>query len=230
MTYKCALVDVPFGGSKGGLCINPRDYEEHELELITRRFASELIKRDLINPSQNVPAPDMGTGEREMAWIADQYSRMNTTDINSRACVTGKPINFGGIAGRVEATGRGVQYALREFFREPKDVDKAGLSGTLDGKRIIVQGLGNVGYHAAKFLREEDGSLITGIIERDGAIYNEGGLNVEAVRDWIMENDGVSGFPGATYSENGSALLEADCDILIPAAPEGVINIDNAKM
>ena len=131
-TYKCALVDVPFGGSKGGLCINPRDYEEHELELITRRFASELIKRDLINPSQNVPAPDMGTGEREMAWIADQYSRMNTTDINSRACVTGKPINFGGIAGRVEATGRGVQYALREFFREPKDVDKAGLSGTLD--------------------------------------------------------------------------------------------------
>ena len=229
MTYKCALVDVPFGGSKGGLCINPRDYEEHELELITRRFASELIKRDLINPSQNVPAPDMGTGEREMAWIADQYSRMNTTDINSRACVTGKPINFGGIAGRVEATGRGVQYALREFFREPKDVDKAGLSGTLDGKRIIVQGLGNVGYHAAKFLREEDGSLITGIIERDGAIYNEGGLNVEAVRDWIMENDGVSGFPGATYSENGSALLEADCDILIPAALEGVINIDNAK-
>ena len=229
MTYKCALVDVPFGGSKGGLCINPRDYEEHELELITRRFASELIKRDLINPSQNVPAPDMGTGEREMAWIADQYSRMNTTDINSRACVTGKPINFGGIAGRVEATGRGVQYALREFFREPKDVDKAGLSGTLDGKRIIVQGLGNVGYHAAKFLREEDGSLITGIIERDGAIYSEGGLNVEAVRDWIMENDGVSGFPGATYSENGSALLEADCDILIPAALEGVINIDNAK-
>jgi glutamate dehydrogenase (NAD(P)+) len=171
----------------------------------------------------------MGTGEREMAWIADQYSRMNTTDINSRACVTGKPINFGGIAGRVEATGRGVQYALREFFRESKDVEKTGLSGTLDGKRIIVQGLGNVGYHAAKFLREEDGSLITAIIERDGAIYNEGGLDVEAVRDWILENDGVSGFPDATYSENGSALLEADCDILIPAALEGVINIDNAK-
>jgi len=229
MTYKCALVDVPFGGSKGGLCINPREYDEHELELITRRFASELIKRDLINPSQNVPAPDMGTGEREMAWIADQYSRMNTTDINSRACVTGKPINFGGIAGRVEATGRGVQYALREFFREPKDLAKAGLSGTLEGKRIIVQGLGNVGYHAAKFLAEDDGSLITGIIERDGAIYNEGGLDVEAVRNWIMENDGVSGFPGATYSQNGSALLEADCDILIPAALEGVINIDNAK-
>ena len=119
MTYKCALVDTPFGGSKGGLCINPREYDEHELELITRRFAYELIKRDLINPSQNVPAPDMGTGEREMSWIADQYARMNTTDINAKACVTGKPINAGGIAGRVEATGRGVQYALREFFREP---------------------------------------------------------------------------------------------------------------
>ena len=117
MTYKCALVDTPFGGSKGGLCINPREYEEHELERITRRFAYELIKRDLINPSQNVPAPDMGTGEREMAWIADQFARMNTTDINARACVTGKPLNAGGIAGRVEATGRGVQYALQEFFR-----------------------------------------------------------------------------------------------------------------
>jgi glutamate dehydrogenase (NAD(P)+) len=228
MSYKCALVDAPFGGSKGGLCINPRDYDEHELELITRRFAYELIKRDLIHPSQNVPAPDMGTGEREMAWIADQYARMNTTDIAAKACVTGKPINAGGIAGRVEATGRGVQYALREFFREPKDVAKAGLSGSLEGKRIIVQGLGNVGYHAAKFLREEDGSVITGIIERDGAIYNENGLDVDSVHNWIMGNSGVADFPGATYSQNGAALLEADCDILIPAALEGVINIDNA--
>ena len=228
MTYKCALVDVPFGGSKGGLCINPRDYDEYELELITRRFASELIKRDLINPSQNVPAPDMGTGEREMAWIADQYARMNTTDIDAKACVTGKPINVGGIAGRVEATGRGVQYALREFFRGPEDVAKTGLSGSLEGKRIIVQGLGNVGYHAAKFLQEEDGSIITGVIERDGAIYNESGLNVEAIRNWILENGGVANFPDATYSQNGAALLEAECDILIPAALEGVINISNA--
>ena len=228
MTYKCALVDTPFGGSKGGLCINPRDYDEHELELITRRFAYELIKRDLINPSQNVPAPDMGTGEREMAWIADQYARMNTTDINAKACVTGKPINSGGISGRVEATGRGVQYALREFFREPNDVSKAGMSGSLDGKRIIVQGLGNVGYHAAKFLSTEDGSLITGIIERDGAIYSETGLNVDAVREWIIQNSGVAGFPGARYLQNGAALLEEECDILIPAALEGVINVDNA--
>ena len=229
MTYKCALVDVPFGGSKGGLCINPRDYDEHELELITRRFASELIKRDLINPSQNVPAPDMGTGEREMAWIADQYTQINTTDIDAKACVTGKPINVGGIAGRVEATGRGVQYALREYFREPQDVSRSGLSGSLDGKKIIVQGLGNVGYHAAKFLSEEDGSLITGIIERDGALFNEKGLDVEAVRSWNMKNGGVKGFPDAKLSENGAALLEETCDVLIPAALEGVINIDNAS-
>ena len=228
MTYKCALVDTPFGGSKGGLCINPREYEEHELERITRRFAYELIKRDLINPSQNVPAPDMGTGEREMAWIADQFARMNTTDINARACVTGKPLNAGGIAGRVEATGRGVQYALQEFFREPKDIAKAGLSGTLDGKRVVVQGLGNVGYHAAKFLQEEDGARITGIIERDGALVSDGGLDVEAVRNWITEYGGITGYPGATFVADGAAVLEQECDILIPAALEGVINLENA--
>jgi len=228
MTYKCALVEAPFGGSKGGLCIDPREYEEHELELITRRFAYELAKRDLIHPSQNVPAPDMGTGEREMAWIADQYARMNTTDINAKACVTGKPLNAGGISGRVEATGRGVQYALREFFRDQRDLDKAGLSGKLDGKRIVVQGLGNVGYHAAKFLSEEDGSKITGIIERDGALVSDAGINVEAVRDWIMKHGGVKGFPDANYVENGASVLESDCDILIPAALEGVINLSNA--
>ena len=228
MTYKCALVDAPYGGSKGGLCINPREYEEHELELITRRFAYELIKRDLINPSQNVPAPDMGTGEREMAWIADQYARMNTTDINARACVTGKPLIGGGIAGRVEATGRGVQYALQEFFREAKDVSNAQLSGTLDGKRIVVQGLGNVGYHAAKFLQQEDGARIIGIIERDGALVSDNGLDVEAIHDWISKNGGVSGFPEANFVANGAIVLEQDCDILIPAALEGVINLENA--
>jgi glutamate dehydrogenase (NAD(P)+) len=228
MTYKCALVEAPFGGSKGGLCIDPRKYEEHELELITRRFAYELAKRDLINPSQNVPAPDMGTGEREMAWIADQYARMNTTDINARACVTGKPLNAGGISGRVEATGRGVQYALREFFRHPEDVAKAGMEGKLKGKRIIVQGLGNVGYHAAKFLSQEDGALITGIIERDGALFRPEGLDVDAVHNWIVKNGGISGYPDAQLMEDGAKLLEQDCDILIPAALEGVINLTNA--
>ena len=229
MTYKCALVEAPFGGSKGGLCIDPRQYEEHELEQITRRLAYELAKRDLIHPSQNVPAPDMGTGEREMAWIADQYARMNTTDINARACVTGKPINAGGIQGRTEATGRGVQYALQEFFRDKRDMEKAGLTGTLDGKKVIVQGLGNVGYHAAKFLSEEDGAIITGIIERDGALFSPEGLDVEAVHQWIAKHGGVTGFPDATHHAEGAKVLEEECDILIPAALEGVINLSNAE-
>ena len=228
MTYKCALVEAPFGGSKGGLCIDPRKYDELELEQITRRFAYELIKRDLVNPSQNVPAPDMGTGEREMAWMADQYARMNTTDINSRACVTGKPLNAGGIAGRVEATGRGTQYALHEFFRHPKDMEMAGLMDSLDGKRIIVQGLGNVGYHTAKFLSEEDGAVIIGIIEHDGAILNPDGFNIDEVSQWIGEHGGVKNFPNARYILEGSLVLEEECDILIPAALEGVINLSNA--
>jgi len=228
MTYKCALVEVPYGGAKGGLCLDPRQWEEHELEQITRRFAFELIKRDLINPAQNVPAPDMGTSEREMAWIADQYARMNTADINSRACVTGKPLNAGGIHGRVEATGRGVQYALREFFRHPEDVARAGLSGGIEGKRIIVQGLGNVGYHAAKFLAEEDGARIVGIIERDGALHDEAGLNVEEVKQWLHRKGGLKDYPHVAWHAEGAKLLEADCDILIPAALEGVINLENA--
>ena len=228
MTYKCALVETPFGGSKGGLCIDPRQWDDHELEQITRRFAYELIKRDLIHPAQNVPAPDMGTGEREMAWIADQYARMNTTDINARACVTGKPPHAGGIQGRVEATGRGVQFALREFFRHPEDVAAARLSGGLEGKRAVVQGLGNVGYHAAKFLSEEDGVKITAIIERDGALVSDAGLDVEAVRAHLTATGGLKGFAGAQFTEDGASVLEKECDILIPAAMEGVIHQGNA--
>ena len=228
MTYKCSLVEAPFGGSKGGLCIDPREYTEPELELITRRFAYELIKRDLIHPAQNVPAPDMGTGEREMAWIADQYKRMNTTELNGNACVTGKPINAGGIQGRTEATGRGVQYALHAFFRDPQGLEKAKMTGTLKGKRVIVQGLGNVGYHAAKFLSEEDGCLITAIIERDGALHDDTGINVEAVHQWIVKHGTITGYPDSSFDADGAKYLEADCDILIPAALEGVINISNA--
>lgn len=228
MTFKCALVEIPYGGSKGGLCINPSDYTDGELETITRRFAYELAKRDLINPSQNVPAPDMGTGEREMAWMADQYSRMNTTDINARACVTGKPLNAGGIAGRVEATGRGVQYALEEFFRHPEDVAAANLTGDLEGKTVIVQGLGNVGYHAALFLSTECGANITAIIERDGAIVNPKGIDVNTVRDHIIETGGVKGCTAGSYVEEGIKILEEKCDILLPAAIEGVITAENA--
>jgi len=228
MTYKCSLVEAPFGGSKGGLCIDPREYDDHELELITRRFAYELIKRDMINPAQNVPAPDMGTGEREMAWIADQYKRMNTTDINGIACVTGKPTHAGGIQGRTEATGRGVQYALQAFFRDAQGMQKAGLSGTLKDKRVVVQGLGNVGYHAAKFLSEEDGCKITAIIERDGALHDKDGLDVQAVYDWIGKHGTIKGCPVAPLDEDGAKHLENDCDILVPAALEGVINLSNA--
>ncbi|PLS22466.1 Glu/Leu/Phe/Val family dehydrogenase [Neptunicoccus cionae] len=229
MTYKCALVDAPFGGSKGGLCIDPREWDEDELERITRRFAYELAKRDLIHPSQNVPAPDMGTGEREMAWIADQYARMNTTDINARACVTGKPISGGGIQGRTEATGRGVQYALQEFFRHPEDIKAAGLEGSLDGKRIIVQGLGNVGYHAAKFLSEEDGAKITGVLEFDGCITNDSGINIEDLKQHMLKTGSTKGYSGGDWHEPDAPIMEKAADILIPAAMEGVINLSNAK-
>ena len=229
MTYKCALVETPFGGSKGGLCIDPRQWDEHEREQTPRRFAYELAKRDLIHPAQNVPAPDMGTGEREMAWIADQYARMNTTDINAKACVTGKPPHAGGIQGRVEATGRGVQYALREFFRHKEDMAKAGLTGSLDGKRVIVQGLGNVGYHAAKFLSEEDGCKVIAVIERDGALMDPKGLDIEDVRQWMNKHGGLAGYPNASHVADGGPVLEEACDILIPAAMEGVINLSNAE-
>lgn len=228
MTYKCALVEAPFGGSKGGLCIDPREWEEHELEQITRRFTYELAKRDLIHPSQNVPAPDMGTGEREMAWMADQYARMNTTDINSRACVTGKPISGGGIQGRTEATGRGVQYALQEFFRHPEDIKAAGMKGTLDGKRVIVQGLGNVGYHAAKFLSEEDGCKVVGVLEYNGCVVNEDGIDIEALKQHLIETGSPDGFAGGTIHPADAPIMEMDADILVPAAMEGVINLNNA--
>jgi len=227
MSYKCALVDVPFGGSKGALIIDPNKYNKFDLERITRRFAQELIKRDLINPSQNVPAPDMGTGEREMAWIADEYRRLNPVDINASACVTGKPLNKHGIRGRTEATGRGVQNAIQEFFRHKKDVKIANMQGNLDGKRVIVQGLGNVGYYAAKFLSEEDGAIIIGVIERDGAVYNEKGINIESLKKYIIKTGGVSKYKG--YVKDGTKLLAKKCDVLIPAAMEGVINKSNAR-
>ncbi|MBU3029639.1 Glu/Leu/Phe/Val family dehydrogenase [Paracoccus marinaquae] len=229
MSYKCALVDIPFGGSKGGLCIDPRAWDEEELEKVTRRFTYELSRRNLISPSQNVPAPDMGTGEREMAWMADAYKRLHPDDINARACVTGKPLGLGGIAGRVEATGRGVQYALREVFRHDDVLKRAGLQGGLAGKRIVVQGLGNVGYHAAQFLSLEDKALVTTVIERDGAISNPQGINIDALRGHIRATGGVRGFTGGDYREEGLLGLEDECDILIPAAVESVIHADNAE-
>ncbi|MEX0950779.1 MAG: Glu/Leu/Phe/Val dehydrogenase [Gammaproteobacteria bacterium] len=229
MTYKCAIVDVPFGGSKGGLCIDPKLYDRHELQLITRRFARELIRKGFLSPATNVPAPDVGTGEREMAWIADTYKHLEPEDINYQACVTGKPVHHGGIRGRTEATGRGVVYALREFFRHPDDMKTANLDGGLGDKRIIVQGLGNVGYHAARLLQEEDNARIIAVIERDGALVNEAGVPIERVRQYMNENQGlVKGFPDATFSDNSKAVLELRCDVLIPAALEAQITQENA--
>lgn len=228
MSYKCAIVDVPYGGSKGALCIRPKDYTEEELEHITRRFVSELAKRGFINPGLNVPAPDMGTSEREMAWMADEYHQLFPNDINGFGCVTGKPVSMGGISGRTEATGRGVQYGMREFFRHPEDVKAAGLEGGLEGKTMIVQGLGNVGYHASKFFSEEDGVKITAVIERDGAVLNPDGLNIEALYQHKLDTGGVKGFAGSQHVEDGAAVLEYECDILLPAAMEGQITAKNA--
>lgn len=229
MSYKCALVDVPFGGSKGALLIDPKKYTRDELQLITRRFTLELVRKGFLSPATNVPAPDMGTGEREMAWIADTYKHLHPEDINYLACVTGKPVQHGGIRGRKEATGRGVQYALQEFFRHPDDVKRAGLSGTLAGQRIIVQGFGNVGYHAAKFLSEEDGAKIIGIIKSDGYLYHEDGLSVEEVHRHLITHKTLNNFPGARYGANLAEALELECDILIPAAMEAVIDQHNAN-
>jgi glutamate dehydrogenase (NAD(P)+) len=228
MTYKCAVVDVPFGGSKGGLRVDPRQYDEPSLEKITRRFARELIRRGYISPAENVPAPDLGTSQREMAWIFDSYRDLHPEDLNQAACVTGKPIELGGIPGRLEATGRGVKYALDAFFSEPDAVREAGLQGPLSDQRVILQGLGNVGYHLGQLLQQKDGPRIVAVIEHDGALFDEKGLDIEAVHAYLKRTGGVEGFPGVQYERNGALLLEADCDVLIPAALEGVIHEENA--
>ena len=230
MSYKCALVDVPFGGSKGGLLINPKKYERDDMERITRRFAYELIQKDYISSSTNVPAPDMGTGQREMSWIVSTYAAHRPDDINYLASVTGKPVTMGGIQGRVEATGRGVVFGLREFFRHPEDVKNANLEGnSLEDKTVIIQGLGNVGYYTSSILQDEDRAKIIAILEWDGALYDPNGIDVQDVYQYKIDNKGgVKGYTKAQYFEDGKALLEKECDILIPAAMEGVINRTNA--
>ena len=230
MSYKCALVDVPFGGSKGGLLIDPKKYERDDMERITRRFAYELIQKDYISSSTNVPAPDMGTGQREMSWIVSTYAAHRPDDINYLASVTGKPVTMGGIQGRVEATGRGVVFGLREFFRHPKDVKNANLEGnSLKDKTVIIQGLGNVGYYTASILQDEDRAKIIAILEWDGGLYDPNGIDVQDVHQYKIDNKGgVKGYTKAQYFEDGKVLLEKECDILIPAAMEAVINLTNA--
>ncbi|MDB5199872.1 MAG: Glu/Leu/Phe/Val dehydrogenase [Chitinophagaceae bacterium] len=228
MTYKCAIVNVPFGGGKGGIKIDPKKYSAYNLEKITRRYTAELIKKNFIGPGTDVPAPDYGTGAREMAWILDTYVAMHPGEIDAAGCVTGKPVSQGGVRGRTEATGLGIFYGLREVCNMQSVMDKLGLSAGVEGKRICVQGLGNVGYHAAYFFKEA-GAKIVGLAEYEGAIWNNDGLDLEAVVEHRKNNGSIHNFPGATNFANSGEALEMDCDILIPAALENVINGENAS-
>ena len=227
MTYKCAIVNVPFGGGKGGIRINPRKYSAYELEKITRRYTAELIKKNFIGPGTDVPAPDYGTGEREMAWILDTYTAMHPGEIDAAGCVTGKPVSQGGVRGRREATGLGVFFGLREICNMPDVMKKLDLPIGVEGKRVIVQGLGNVGYHSAKFFQDA-GARIIGLAEYEGAIGNKDGLDVDEVFNHRKNVGSILNFPGATNFEKNMDALEMDCDILIPAALENVINGENA--
>ena len=227
MSYKCALLNVPFGGAKGGVKINTSQYDSKTLERITRRYTMELIKKNFIGPALDVPAPDYGTGPREMAWIYSTYQEFFPGTINASGCVTGKPLTQSGIAGRNEATGMGVMFGLREACSIAEDMKKIGLSPGLSGKRVIVQGLGNVGYHSAKFLQEQ-GAIVIGIAEYEGGLYNDNGLDVDEVYQHRRESKSILNFKGAQNVKNSMELLERECDILVPAALEGQITEENA--
>ena len=227
MTYKCAIVNVPFGGAKGGIKINPKKYTPYELEKITRRYTAELVKKNFIGAGIDVPAPDYGTGSREMSWIADTYASLKPGDVDAMGCVTGKPVSQGGVRGRTEATGLGVFYGLRELCNTAEEMAKLGLSTGVKDKKVIVQGLGNVGYHAAKYFSEA-GSKLVGIAEYEGGLYNANGLDLEALVAHRKSTGSILNFPGATNVTNSAEVLEMECDILIPAALENVINADNA--
>ena len=228
MTYKCALVDVPFGGAKGGIKINPANFSEEQLQNITRRYTSELVKKNFIGPGIDVPAPDYGTGPREMAWILDTYQALRHGEVDSIACVTGKPVTQNGIRGRAEATGRGVFYGLRECMRYADDMKKIGLTPGIEGKTMVVQGLGNVGSNTALISQSEGNVKIIGIAEREGSIHNPDGINVEELLAFRKDTGSIIGFPGSTHIGNASAALELECDILVPAALENQITTENA--
>ncbi len=229
MTYKCALVDVPFGGAKGGIRINPSNYTVEQLQNITRRYTTELIKKNFIGPGIDVPAPDYGTGPREMAWILDTYQAFRHGEIDSIGCVTGKPVTQNGIRGRAEATGRGVFYGVRECMTHADDMKKIGLSAGIAGKTMVVQGLGNVGYNTAIISQTEGDVKIIGIAEREGSIYDPKGIDVDKLMAFRKETGSIIGFPGSQHIGGPSAALEIECDILVPAALENQITIDNAE-
>jgi glutamate dehydrogenase (NAD(P)+) len=227
MTYKCAIVNVPFGGAKGGVKIDRKNYSSSELESITRRYTFELYRKNFIGPGIDVPAPDFGTGPIEMSWMADTYQSLNNGELNALACVTGKPVQLGGIRGRTEATGLGVFYGVREACSIAEDMKMIGLSTGIEGKTVVIQGFGNVGYHTAKFFHEA-GARVIAIGEFDGTIFNSKGLDIAAVDGHRKETGSILGSPGSTTLPSGESVLEIACDILIPAALENVITPDNA--
>ncbi|MEO6165955.1 MAG: Glu/Leu/Phe/Val dehydrogenase [Chitinophagales bacterium] len=227
MTYKCAIVDVPFGGAKGGIRIDKKKYSDDTIERITRRYTTELIKKNFIGPGIDVPAPDYGTGEREMSWIVDTYVAFHPGEINAYGCVTGKPIPNGGVRGRKEATGRGVYFGTREACSMPDDMKKLGLTTGIEGKRISVQGLGNVGYYSAKFFVEA-GAILVAVSEIDCAVVNPKGMDLEDLMKWKAKKGTLTTYPKGKVLKNPGAALEVDCDILIPAALESVITEENA--
>ncbi|NJC24537.1 glutamate dehydrogenase (NAD(P)+) [Lewinella antarctica] len=230
MSYKCAIVDVPFGGAKGGVKINPWEYSEKDLENITRRYTTELIKRKFIGPAVDVPAPDYGTGPREMAWIYDTYRAFHPDDINAAGCVTGKPVNQNGVRGRTEATGRGVFYGIREACNQPDLMEKLGLTMGIEGKTMVIQGLGNVGSHTATISQDEGGVKIIGVSEVEGAIYNKEGIDIHALLRHREHHGSILSFPGVQIygKEKRRAVMEFECDILVPAALENQIDAENA--
>jgi glutamate dehydrogenase (NAD(P)+) len=227
MTYKCAIVDVPFGGAKGGVKINPKNYTVNQLEKITRRYTFELIKKGFIGPAVDVPAPDYGTGEREMSWIVDTYLQFHPNSIDAMGCVTGKPVSQNGIRGRKEATGRGVFYGLQQACSNAEDMKLLGLTPGIEGKRVIIQGFGNVGYYSAEILQEH-GAIIVGVAEFEGGLYNKDGIDVVELKKYQKENNTIRNFPGAEFIQPSNRLMEFPCDILVPAALENQITAENA--
>lgn len=228
MTFKCAIVNVPFGGAKGGIKIDPRKYSEYDLEKITRRYTAELVKKNFIGPGIDVPAPDYGTGAREMSWIVDTYNSLRPGEVDAMGCVTGKPVAQGGVRGRTEATGLGVFYGIKEMCDDADVMKMLGMETGLEGKKVVVQGLGNVGYHAAKFFQNA-GALIVGVAEYEGSIANEKGINIEKLMTYRKKKGSIVGFEGTKKLKDNKAALELACDILIPAALENVIDKKNAK-
>lgn len=229
MTFKCALVDVPFGGAKGGVKISPRKYNAEQLEKITRRYTTELIRKNFIGPGLDVPAPDYGTGAREMAWILDTYNTLKVGDIDGNACVTGKPVNQGGIRGRTEATGRGVYYGLKELLLQKDEMESIGLTAGISGKRMVIQGLGNVGSYTGTISQNEGGAIIVGVSEVEGTIVNSDGIDIDKLLRYRKEHGSIVGYPGSTKLEVREDWVAIDCDILVPAALESQIHKGNAK-